>query len=107
MSGYNTIRSDEGRRSYYIVGSPGIRNRNIHTHEKDDEVQFAVTFTPATTKAEKKNKDTSGGAIEKVRRDISYPKVRVVRRFQVERSTRMHLLKGVWARPVMRILVSG
>jgi hypothetical protein len=42
----------------------------MHTHEKDDEVQFAVTLTPATTKAEKKNKDTSGVTIERVLRDI-------------------------------------
>jgi len=36
---------------------------------------LAVTLTTATTKAEKKNKDTSG---ERIRRDILYPKVRVV-----------------------------
>jgi hypothetical protein len=48
----------------------------MHTHER--EVQFAVTLTPATTKAEKKNRDTSGSATERIRRDISYPKVRVV-----------------------------
>jgi hypothetical protein len=48
----------------------------MHTQEKDDKVQFAVTLTPATTKAEKKNKATSGGATERIRRDISYPKVR-------------------------------
>jgi len=42
----------------------------MHTQEKDGK-QFAVTFTPATTKAEKKNKDTSGGATERIWRDIS------------------------------------
>jgi hypothetical protein len=41
-------------------------------------VQFAVTLIWATTKAEKKKRDTSGGATEWIRRDISYPKVRVV-----------------------------
>jgi len=45
---------------------------------KDDKVQFAVTLTPATTNAEK-NKDTTGGATERIRRDISYPKLGVVR----------------------------
>jgi hypothetical protein len=49
----------------------------MHTQEKDDKVQFAVTLTPATTKAEK-YKATSGGATERIRRDISYPKLRVV-----------------------------
>jgi hypothetical protein len=49
----------------------------MHTQEKDDKVQFAVTLTPATTKAEKKNKATSGGATERIGRDISNPKVRV------------------------------
>jgi hypothetical protein len=50
----------------------------MHTQEKDDKVQFAVTVTLAwaTTKAEKKNKDTSSGATEKIRRDISYPKAK-------------------------------
>ena len=67
MSGYKTIKSDEDRRPY------------CRTHEKDGEVQTAVTLTPATTKVEKKNKDTSGGAIERVRRrDIPYPEVREV-----------------------------
>jgi len=49
----------------------------MHTH-KEDKVQFAVTLTPATTKAEKKIKDTSGanGATERIRRVISYPKAR-------------------------------
>jgi len=46
---------------------------------KDDEVQFAVTLTPAKTNGEKKKKDTTGGATERIRRDISYPKLRVVR----------------------------
>jgi hypothetical protein len=41
-------------------------------------VQFAVTLIWATTKAEKKKRDTSGGATERIRRNISYPKVRVV-----------------------------
>lgn len=39
-------------------------------------MQFAVTLTHATTKAEKKNKDTSGGATESIRKDIYFPKVR-------------------------------
>ena len=46
----------------------------MRTQAKDDKVQFAVTLTPAeTTKAEKKNKDTSGGVTERIRRDISSP----------------------------------
>lgn len=45
------------------------------TQRKDDEVQFAVTFTMATVKAEKKNKHTSGGVTEGIRKDISCPKV--------------------------------
>jgi hypothetical protein len=50
----------------------------MHTQEKANEVQFAVTVTLtwATTKAEKKNKDTSSGATEKIRKDISYPKAK-------------------------------
>ena len=51
---------------------------SFSTHLKDDKVQFAVTLTPATTKAEKKNKDTSGGATERTRRHIAYPNLRVV-----------------------------
>ena len=53
---------------------------NMHTQARDGKVQFAVTvtLTPATTKAEKKNKDTSGGATGRIRVDISCPKVRVV-----------------------------
>jgi hypothetical protein len=39
-------------------------------------VQFAVTLTCATIKAEKENKDTSGGATERIRRDISYSKAK-------------------------------
>jgi hypothetical protein len=41
-------------------------------------VQFAATVALAwaTTKTEKKNKDTSSGATEKIRRDISYPKAK-------------------------------
>ena len=49
----------------------------MHTQAKD-EVQFAVTLTPATTKAEKKNKDTNGGTTERILRDISYPKMWVI-----------------------------
>jgi hypothetical protein len=51
----------------------------MHTQKKLRSMQFAVTFTPATTKAEKKNKDTRGGATRRIGRDISYPKVRVER----------------------------
>ena len=47
----------------------------MHTQWKERSVQIAVW---AATKAEKKKRDTSGGATEGVRRDISYPKVRVV-----------------------------
>lgn len=54
----------------------------MHTQKKDDRVQFAVTLTPATTNAEKKNSGTSGGASQRIRRHISFPierpKVRVV-----------------------------
>jgi hypothetical protein len=39
-------------------------------------VQFAVTLTCATIKAEKENKDTSGGATERIRGDISYSKAK-------------------------------
>jgi hypothetical protein len=49
----------------------------VPTQLKDDKVQFAVTLTWATTKAEKKkNKDMSGGATESIRRHISYPKAK-------------------------------
>ena len=44
----------------------------VSTHVKDDKVQFAVTLTWATTRDEKKNKETSGGATERIRRDIAY-----------------------------------
>jgi hypothetical protein len=44
----------------------------MHTHVKDDKVQFAVTLTPATTKVEKKNKGTSGRTTERIRGDIWY-----------------------------------
>jgi hypothetical protein len=49
-------------------------NQNTHV----DEMQFAVTLTPATTKVEKKDKDTSGGTTERtrIRGDIAHPKVR-------------------------------
>jgi hypothetical protein len=50
----------------------------MHTQRKERSVQFAVILTWATTMAEKKKRDTSGGATEGIRRDISYPKVRVV-----------------------------
>jgi hypothetical protein len=50
----------------------------MHTQRKEGSVQFAVTLIWATTKAGKKNKDMNGGATERIRRDISYPKVRVV-----------------------------
>jgi hypothetical protein len=52
----------------------------MHTQRKEMSVQFAGRLYPlfwATTMAEKK-RDTSGGATEGIRRDISYPKVRVV-----------------------------
>jgi hypothetical protein len=50
-----------------------FRNHNMHTQEWESKVQFAVTLvSPATTKAEKKERDTSGGATEKIRKDISY-----------------------------------
>jgi len=68
MSGYDAIKSDKGRRSYCRC-----QNHNIHTHVTDDKVQFAVTLTCGTMKVENKNKDTSGGATERIRRDISYP----------------------------------
>jgi hypothetical protein len=48
----------------------------MHTQEKDDKVQFAVTLTPARTKAEKKDKDTSGRATERIPGDISYPEAK-------------------------------
>jgi hypothetical protein len=54
----------------------------MHTQKKLRSMQFAVTFTPATTKAEKKNKDTRDGATKRIGRDISYPKVRVVAAFR-------------------------
>jgi len=58
----------------------GLWPIELNVQLKDDKVQFAVTVTWATTKAEKKNKDTSGGATERIRRRISYqrPKVRVL-----------------------------
>jgi hypothetical protein len=62
-------------------------------------VQFAVTLTPAAAKAEKKNKDRSGGATERIRRDISsgYPKVRVVWVYLggTWRSTQIHRFEGL------------
>ena len=59
-------------------------------------MQFAVTLTTATAKAEKKNKDTSGGATERIWRNISYPKVRVVGGVEVERGMALKciILKG-------------
>jgi hypothetical protein len=45
-------------------------------HTQVSSVQIAVTLTPATTKAEKKNKDSSIGARKRIRRNISYPNVR-------------------------------
>jgi hypothetical protein len=59
-------------------------------------VQVAVTLTPATTKAEKKNKDTSGGATERIRRDISYPTVLRVGGPQAENS--MFSIITLWLR---------
>jgi hypothetical protein len=34
----------------------------MHTQERESKVQVAVTLIPATTKVEKKNKDTSDAA---------------------------------------------
>jgi hypothetical protein len=52
-------------------------------HTQMDEVQLAVTLTPATTKAEKKkNKDMNGGTTAKILRDISYPRMRVIEGFR-------------------------
>ena len=62
------------RPSHPIKTRKCVMNHNMHTQSKDGKVQFAVTLTPATAKAEKKNKDTSGGATERVRKDISLPK---------------------------------
>jgi hypothetical protein len=72
----------------------------MHTQEKDDKVQFAVTLTPATTKAEK-YKATSGGATERIRRDISYPKLRVVglRGGGTSHGTHMHRFEGLIGAP--------
>ena len=49
-------------------------------------MQFAVTLTPAsaTTNAENKNKNTSGGESRRVGRHISYPKVRMVGGFKMD-----------------------
>ena len=59
-------------------------------------MQFADTSIPATTKAEKKNKDTSGGATERIRRHISYPKVRVVGGLGKTRDgNQIHRFKGL------------
>ena len=46
----------------------------MHTQLKDGNVQLAVTLTPATTNVEKKNRDTSGVATERIRGDIFHPK---------------------------------
>jgi hypothetical protein len=73
-------------------------------------VQFAVTLTTATTRAEKENKDTSGAATEN-RRDISYPKVRVVggSRWNAVYSTQIHHFQGLIGAPCgdTVILISG
>jgi hypothetical protein len=43
----------------------------MHTQKRDGSVQFAVTLTPAAaTNAGKENKDTSGAATRRTRRDI-------------------------------------
>jgi hypothetical protein len=68
MPGYNATRSDKGHKMCCQ-----FRNHNIDTQERESKVQVTVTLiSPATTKAEKKKKDTSGGATERIRRDISY-----------------------------------
>jgi hypothetical protein len=67
----------------------------MHTQEYWVRVQIAVTVTliPATTKVEKMNKDTSGGARKRIRRDIFYQRVRDAGgsggRLYVERNTSM------------------
>lgn len=71
-------------------------------------MQTAVTLTLATPKAEKKNKDTIGGAIERVPNAISYPKAR----WEGSSGTRQSNasfegLMRSWAHPMMRIPVSG
>jgi len=54
------------------------RNYKMHTHcHAAVELQVGATIW-ATTKVERKKKDTSGGASERIRRDISYSKVRMV-----------------------------
>jgi hypothetical protein len=66
MSRYNAIRSDK----HYKMCCQ-FRNHNMHTHAKDGKVQCAVTLTWATTEAEKKSKDASGGAAtRRTRMDI-------------------------------------
>jgi len=72
MSGYDVVMPSDQIKATKMCCQ--FRNQNMHTQEKDGKVQFAVTLTPATTKVEKKNKDTSGGATERIRRDIFYPK---------------------------------
>ena len=54
------------------------QNYKMHTHcHAAVELQVGATIW-ATTEAEKKNKVTSGGAAERIRKDIFYPKGRVV-----------------------------
>ena len=72
----------------------------MHTQLKDGSVQLAVTLTPATTNAEKKNKDTSGGATERIRRNISHPKVRAVGgSMQSVAGTQMHRFERLMGAP--------
>jgi hypothetical protein len=56
----NAIRSDKGHK---------MCSHNMHTQERESTMQVAVTLIPATTKVEKKNKDTSDAAT-RTRRDI-------------------------------------
>ena len=55
-----------------------VSRQYMHTQKKADEVKFVITLTMATTEAENNNKDTSGGVTKRIRRHISYPKVRKV-----------------------------
>jgi hypothetical protein len=92
--------SDQMKAEDRIVG---IGSNNMHTQKKDGDVQFAVTLTWAATNAEKRTKDATDGATERIRGDISYPKAKGTGggrgRTWHDTQTQMHRFEGLMGAP--------
>jgi hypothetical protein len=76
MPGRNIITCSDKGHNRMVLSELQDAYHDTHCHAAV-ELQVGATIW-ATTKAEKKNKDTSGGATKRIRRDIFYLKVRVM-----------------------------